>query len=41
MIKIYFNDLTTKKQQEIVEALGDNGNYDTIPIAVIVIIGEE
>lgn len=35
MIEIYFNDLTEAKQQEILEALGDNGNYDVIPIATI------
>lgn len=35
MIEIYFNDLTEAKQQEILEVLGDNGNYDVFPIATI------
>lgn len=35
MIEIFFNDLTKEKQQEILEALGDNGNYDVFPIATI------
>ncbi len=34
-IEIYFNDLTPEKQEEILETLGDNGNYDVFPIAVI------
>lgn len=34
-IEIYWNDLTVAKQQEIVEVLGDNGNYDVFPIATI------
>lgn len=35
MIEIYLHDLTAEKQQEIIEALGDNGNYDVFPIACI------
>ena len=35
MIEIYFNDLVKSKQDEIIEILGDNGNYDVIPIAKI------
>ena len=35
MIEIYFNDLVKSKQEEIIEKLGDNGNYDIIPIAKI------
>lgn len=34
-IEIYFDDLIPEKQNEILEALGDNGNYDIIPIAEI------
>lgn len=36
-ILIYFQDLTPEKQKEIIDALGDNGNYDVIPIAEILI----
>ena len=35
IIEIYFKDLIPEKQQEIIEGLGDNGNYDVIPIAHI------
>ena len=34
-IAIYWDDLTPKKQQEILEELGDNGNWDVIPMATI------
>lgn len=34
-IEIYWDDLTPDKQQEILDALGDNGNYDVIPLAII------
>ena len=34
-IKIYWYDLTREKQQELLNALGDNGNYDVFPIATI------
>ena len=34
-IKIFFDDLTDTKQKEILDALGDNGNYDLYPIASI------
>ena len=38
-IDIYWNDLTTKKQKEIQEALNmkpdDNGNWDVFPIATL------
>lgn len=37
-IEIYRDDLRSEKQQEILNAFGDNGNYDLTPIAVI---GEE
>ena len=35
VIEIYFQDLKEEKQKEIIEALGDNGNYDVFPIAEI------
>lgn len=34
-IEIFWNDLTKTKQNEILAKLGDNGNYDVIPIATI------
>lgn len=34
-IEIYFNDLIPTKQQEILDALGNMGNYDVFPIATI------
>lgn len=34
-VEIYWKDLTEAKQREILELLGDNGNYDIFPIAVI------
>ena len=34
-VEIYWKDITAEKQQEILELLGDNGNYDVFPIAVI------
>ena len=34
-IEIYWNDLTREKQQELLNALGDNGNNDVFPIATI------
>ena len=34
-IEIYWDDLTEAKQKEILEFLGDNGNYDVIPIATV------
>ena len=35
MIEIYWDDLSKEKQNEIMEMLGDNGNFDIIPIATI------
>ena len=35
MIEIYWSDLTKEKQQEILDVLGENGNYDVFPIAPI------
>ncbi len=34
-IEIYWQDISEDKQKEILEALGDNGNYDVFPIASI------
>ena len=34
-VPIYWNDLTPEKQQELLEALGDNGNYDVHPLTEI------
>ena len=36
-VEIYWKDLTEAKQREILELLGDNGNYDIFSIAVIVV----
>lgn len=33
IVEIYWNDLSSEKQEEILELLGDNGNYDVFPIA--------
>lgn len=41
MVEIFFRDLTPEKQQEVIEALGDNGNYDVFPIACIPTESEE
>ena len=32
MIDIYWKDLTPEKQKELLDAWGENGNYDVIPI---------
>jgi len=41
-IQIYWKDLTAEKQQEIMDTLGNNCNYDVFPIAEITIEpGEE
>lgn len=37
IIEIYFNDLTEEKQQEIIELLDGNGNYDVFPLAQILV----
>ena len=34
-IEIYFGDLIPEKQHEILDAMGDNGNNDIIPIAIL------
>lgn len=41
-IEFYWNDLTEKKQQEILDTLGDNENWDVIPFCTLEIEeGEE
>jgi len=40
-IQIFWKDLTAEKQQEIMDAFGDNCNYDVFPIAEIPIEPEE
>lgn len=40
-IEIYFDDLTKEKQAEILDPLGDNGNFDVVPIATIEFEEEE
>ena len=35
MIEIYWNDLKKEKQDEILAALGENGNYDMFPLVQI------
>ena len=34
-IEIYWNDLTAEKQQELLNLLGDNRNWDVFPIATL------
>ena len=34
-IEIYWQDLTPSKQSEILQAFGENGNYDVFPIATL------
>ena len=35
-VEIYWDDLTSEKQQEIFEALGgEDGNYDVFPIVTL------
>ena len=34
-IEIYIQDLIPSKQDEIIEMLGENGNYDVFPLAVL------
>lgn len=34
-IEFYWNDLTEKKQKELLEIFGENGNWDVIPIATM------
>ncbi len=40
-IEIYWQNLTEKKQQEILELLGENHNWDTFPMCTISIFDEE
>lgn len=32
---IYLSDLTDETQERLIEFLGNNGNYDVIPIVVL------
>jgi len=41
VIEIYFCDLIPEKQQQTLDTISDNGNYDIIFIATILISGEE
>lgn len=34
-IELFWGDLTPEAQKSIEEILGDNGNYDVVPIATI------
>ena len=35
LIEIYWQDISKEKQEEIIEAFGDNQNYDVFPIVQI------
>jgi hypothetical protein len=35
VIKIFWSDLTPSKQEEMLELLGDNRNYDVFPLTII------
>jgi hypothetical protein len=39
-IEIFIGDLKPEKQEEILSKLGDNGNFDVFPLAVIP-VGED
>ena len=34
-IEFYWQDLTPKKQEELLEIFGDNGNWDIIPFCTL------
>ena len=34
-IEFYWNDLTKEKQEEILNLLGENGNWDVIPFCTL------
>ena len=40
-VEIYWQDLTPAKQREILQAFGENGNYDVFPIATLDVPEEE
>lgn len=40
-VAIYWNDLTTEKQAELLELWGDNGNYDVHPLVEFDVEDEE
>lgn len=35
VIEIYLDDLSESKKEEVLNELGDDGNYDVFPIATI------
>ena len=39
-IEILFTDLTEDKQKEILDAFGDNQNWDVVPITLIEVDNE-
>ncbi len=40
-IEIYWDDLTPEKQAEILEIIGDNCNFDVLPICAIEVDPED
>ena len=34
-LEFYLDDLTPEARQRLIEFLGDNGNYDVMPLCVI------
>lgn len=40
-IEIYLDDLKEEKRQEVLQAIGEDGNFDVCPIAVIEVNDEE
>ena len=34
-VSIYLYDLTTEKQKELINAMGDDGNYNVFPIITL------
>lgn len=40
-IEIYWDDLTPEKQAEILEIIGDNCNFDMLPICTIEVDPED
>ena len=38
---IYWDDLSAEAQAELLSLMGDNGNFDVFPFAMINITGEE
>ncbi len=40
-ISLYWDDLTKETQEELLQVLGDNGNYDVVPISSFMLTKEE